>query len=261
MIVRPLRSQNMDFSGRTVRQTLGFTLLEVLISMTILTFLVVILMSMVDSATKLWRQNENRVDSYREARAAANLIAADLASIAPTGNTNFFQIDTTASNVQSLSVPDTNNIFFLTAQPTSTQGESADNTRGNLCAVGYFLAKESGSGNSPRNLYRYFRNSSSTLEKCFPSPGNLIPDALSVSATDQYVEQLARNITSFRVKPFTVTSAGLVAFDQTKHSMPDLLEVEFTALNNETAKQLTDWSDINSISNLPLSNPSPTPAP
>ncbi|MFV0415202.1 MAG: type II secretion system protein, partial [Chthoniobacterales bacterium] len=57
------------FSPRTLSRR-GFTILELLVAITILSVLVVLLLSMLDNTTKLWRTNENRVESYREARAA-----------------------------------------------------------------------------------------------------------------------------------------------------------------------------------------------
>ncbi len=46
--------------------------------MAVIAVLVVLLLTLVDSASKLWRANESRVDAYREARVAINHRLKDL---------------------------------------------------------------------------------------------------------------------------------------------------------------------------------------
>lgn len=230
----------------------AFTLLEMLVSMTVLSLLLLVLLSMVDGSTKLWRQSENSVDSYREARAAVNMLASDLASIAVTTNTNLFQLDTLADDKLPATTqrpPEASHLFFLSAQPSYAQGKDRANNadpKSDLCAVGYFLARDetsSGSGEKTMNLYRYFRSSNDTFRDIIRAGGSLVPDPL-LSNPDIGEELLARNITSFKVRAYKEKEDGtLETFNQTaQNPMPDVLEVEITALNNEVAKRVKDWT-------------------
>ena len=49
----------------TIRNRLpcGFTLLEMLVSIVVLAIVVIAMMALVESATKLWRDNEGRTDA------------------------------------------------------------------------------------------------------------------------------------------------------------------------------------------------------
>ncbi len=248
----------------------AFTLIEIMVSMSILVVLIVILMSMVDGATKLWRHTENRVDSYREARAAINTVAADINSILISTNVNFFSLDRTDNLPSSARKPPAaGNIFFLSAQPKESQNMSAaagsqkSPNASDFCLVGYFLAYDKVSTGSPSpslNLYRYFLSSGETFDSILK--GNLLSDTLSTSPSASAptgAEVLARNVTSFKVEALSLVPAdpadpnspvSLKKFVQDKnYPLPDIIEIEMTALNNESVKRFnseSDWSDTNS---------------
>lgn len=220
----------------------AFTLLELLVSITLLTVLVVMLMSMVDNATKLWRANENRVESYREARAALNLMVTDLRSIYAGTNTNWFQTNASADFA---AVPEDGQIFFITALPASAQDT---NSRSDLCEVGYFLRYGRSSLSTARentlSLYRYFRESNQTFT-------NLVNNAGFFAHSTTNVELLARNIPNFRVSYYTVSSNGIVApwTANPGDPVPSFVELQITAFNNQTAKRLNsqaDWTNTSS---------------
>ena len=61
----------------------AFTLTELLVSMAILSGLIVLLFAVVDGTTKTWNQSEQRVDAFREARAALFVISRDLQTMVP----------------------------------------------------------------------------------------------------------------------------------------------------------------------------------
>jgi prepilin-type N-terminal cleavage/methylation domain-containing protein len=241
-------SNSSDPMSRSDPDKGAFTLIEILVSMTVLAILLVILMSMVDGATKLWRQTENRVDSYREARAAVNMMAADLGSMYGSTNTNFFTIGKVPGVPMVLG---SEGVFFLSAQPLTAQDPSDTNNVSDLCAVGYFLGYGAIdlTGVKSRNLYRYFRSSSSTFKDCLTNnQGQLIPTPLTTASTGDNVELLARNVTSFKPRAYSITSGTLTNFQQAAATpMPDVIELEITAINNDAAQRITDWSDTNSV--------------
>jgi len=226
----------------------AFTILELLVAMAVFSLLIVMLMGMVDSGTKLWRESENRVDSYRESRAAISIIARDLRNTIVSTNTNFFQINSAAFDLLATQEKNTNTagaVFFLSAQPSAAQ-DSVGNTS-DICQVGYFLAFGNTSmipgpsARSSMNLYRYFLSSDATFSRLTNSAQPIFPNSLQPSATDERIELLARNIRSFRItalqadgQPFTATPSA---------PLPPLIEVEMEALNDDSAKRLTGRTD------------------
>lgn len=238
----------------------GFSLLEVLVSISILSLLLVLLLSMVDSATRLWRSNENRVDAYREARAAINTMAKDLGSIRPLPGTDFFFTDADSEP----SVPNSasanhmkGRLFFVSALPLEEQTAGA---KSDLCTVGYFLAYERtglvGGGPKSYNLYRYLLSSNET----FPGlrDGNLSAKIEPDASPTGNAELLAKNIVGFEVKAWTVTPAatagGAATLSQFTKSAatpaPDLVEITLQAISNDAARRLSpttaaDWERQN----------------
>lgn len=253
-----LRSERRGAKSELAVRSSAFTLLELMVSMAVLSLIIVLLLSIVDNATTMWRQSENRVDAYREARAALNVIANDLASIYRSSNTNFFRLDDPSIVIDapppaSLDDP----LFFLTALPTGAQ--DPDSNKSYICAVGYFLGYNSTSlsGNSKEkslNLYRYFKSSDNTYEVLTNSSPSLVTKKLTTGRTGE--EVLAKNVTHFNVKAFTfsetlpLATPELVPFVQSPATpIPDMIEISLGAISNDSAKKLTsltDWTDSNS---------------
>jgi prepilin-type N-terminal cleavage/methylation domain-containing protein len=243
------------------RRTPAFSLLEVLVAMSVLSILLVLLLSVTNNASKLWRANENRVDSYREARAAINIIAHDLDSLYASTNTAFFAItpdgdtDSDLPSVKTGASKDgmDGKLFFLTALPADAQ-ESGKN-KSDLCTVGYFLAYDktslTGKGTPSYNLYRYFRSSDDTFEALKKAGKPFDGITTDTAPTGDTVEVLARNITGFKVEPYTINppadpappakptpSKELTAFRKSATTpLPDVVEITIKAINNDTAKR------------------------
>ena len=215
--------------------------------MAVMAILLVLLLNMVDSGTKLWRVNENRVDSYREARAALGIISRDLQNaLAGTNNTSNFLFNASAfpnlSGVGNL-VSDTNQgaaLFFLSALPAKAQDIASN--KSDVCQVGYFMAfgKSSSASNSPvntMNIYRYILSSDPTFARLTNSPLSPFPSTLTTS--DPKVELLARNVTRFTASAYTFTNNSLVTFSaSTNTPVPDLVEISVSAINQEAGKKL-----------------------
>lgn len=221
----------------------GFTLLEVLVAVAVLALLVVMLMGLVDGATRMWRLNENRVESYREARAALNLISSDLRAFHPSTNRAFFLTNLPGADA---STPNTAQIGFLTAQPQSAQDT---NSRSDLCTAAYFLAYGKPTRFSPVssfNLYRFFKESNETWT-------NLTANSPLVTAADPSnpsVELLARNILDFQVTPLDTNFSRWTY--TTSDPLPTALEIKVVAVNNERTQRLNsraDWENFRTATN------------
>jgi prepilin-type N-terminal cleavage/methylation domain-containing protein len=221
----------------------AFSLLELLVAMVVLSVLIVLMLNMVDNATKLWRQTENSVDAYREARAAIGTMARDF-QFATVG-TNYswikFNLNSGAANTSFGS-----NAFFLTALPSNAQRQDS---RSDICEVGYFLAldRTAASTNRTLNLYRYFRSSDQTYSNLQASTPFT---AVATGATGE--EIVARNIVGLSITPVSTNAVGAwtAGYTPTTNApLPQMVEISLTAINQDLARKLqstADWSDTNS---------------
>lgn len=200
----------------------AFTLLELLVAISVLSILLVILLQIVQSTTNLWRGAENKIDAYREARAALQVVCSDLKNVVPSANPDFFRTNLTNSP----------NIGFLSLKPISAQDTHA--SKSDICSIGYFLAynnKSPVAGNAGRqsyNLYRCFVESNDTFERL----KNNAPEVLNLDPAR--FEILARNVIYFKVTCFTTNGSGFKKWiPSTENSTPNLVEIKITSINNE----------------------------
>lgn len=235
----------------------AFTVLELLVAMTLMAMLLVLLLNMVDGGVRLWRVNESRADACREARAALGIMTRDLQNaLASPHSDNQFLLNATAwTNLGSIEnlVSDSNQgaaLFFLAALPTKTQDSSSN--KSDVCQVGYFMAygKSSCASNTPvntMNIYRFILSSDPTFCR-LANPSPLFPADLSTS--DQTVELLARNVTRFNARAYTVTNDSLAGFTASPATpLPDLVEISISAINQESGQKLghtlSGWTATN----------------
>lgn len=235
----------------------GFTLLELLVAMALLAILVVLLLGIVDNGAKLWRTSENRVDSYREARAALGVMSRDLQGVVAGTNTNYFRLNDTSYTPSGATMgTNASSLFFLTALPKTAQWSSSSNVnKSDICQVGYFVGygQTAVSSNAPvrtLNLYRIFLGS----DDAYARLGNTNQPAFPTDAalTDPRVDLLARNIVSFQVNAYQTNTAAtsLTNFVPTPGlPLPAIVEVSIVTINQDTGKKLNTsaaaWSDTN----------------
>ncbi len=273
----------------------AFTLVELLVSMAILSGLIVLLFSVVDSTTQVWNKSEQRVDAFREARAALFVIARDLQTMVPAPDVSpfdgaadfkFFFVnpsrtgttDVTFSGVANDTYGD--RLFFLTAQSATAQTSGA---KSDVCSVGYYLdytAPASAVSGTPSTfkLYRYFAESDRTFSGPSGTTGlkayAATPPTTTVlmqanSTTD---EVLARNVVDFRVVAYDKDMKSLSPWDA--KATPYAVDLSITAYNYSVANRLTTeaaWQNNTTTAGakqtfatrvyLARSGPTPTPTP
>jgi prepilin-type N-terminal cleavage/methylation domain-containing protein len=239
---RSARSGPLSKTATRKRFSLAFTLIEMLVSMVVLAVLVIAMMALVESATRLWRANEGRTDACREARAALVIMARDLRNAVAGTNVDFMKF-----NLQS-GAAGTNygsNVFFLASLPPSAQDT---NSKSDVCEVGYFLAldRTPASTNRTLNLYRYFRNSNHTFSNL--SIPSLFTN-ITTGATGE--ELLARNVVGMRITPVSATAGDWIPFAPSVDApLPKVVEITLLAIGQDAAKKLEDlagWTDTNSL--------------
>ena len=88
------------------------------------------------------------------------------------------------------------------------------------------------------NIYRYILSSDPTFARLTNSSSQpLFPSDLSTS--DPKVELLARNVTRFTARAYSLTNSSLNAFSASASTpLPDLVEVSISAINQDAAKKL-----------------------
>ncbi len=232
------------------KKSSAFSLLELLVAVSVLSILLVILLNIVQGATNLWRTSENKVEAYREARAALQVMSSDLRNALASTNTAFFR-----TNISDY--PSATNLAFLTTLPISSQNPAS---LSDVCTVGYFLAYDNKSpvagatGRQSYNLYRYFVESNETFAKLTDPSG---PTGVLDLDSDFPPEILARNVVSFNAT-YSVTNAS-GGFDPWTQSvttpMPNIVEITITAVNNERTMRFSarsassEWDEFSQPDN------------
>jgi hypothetical protein len=244
----------------------AFSLLELLVSMTILSTLMLMLFGFFDQATRAWQNSEKKVDAFREARAALFFLKRDLEGLWMDETIPLFHFDDPAllgnliRPAPTLDTPAEHGdaLFFLSAQ----SAEAQDSAKGKsvFCAVGYYPVFDRDPQalsiqRSSYRLLRYFKSSDETWQSgakgCLPfliSVAAGSPDYLSLFvppiATTTGDEVIARNVINFKVRPLDAdyvelakAGTGLIL------EKPAFFEISLTALNLETAQNLATQSD------------------
>jgi prepilin-type N-terminal cleavage/methylation domain-containing protein len=214
------------------RRPRAFTLIEMLVSMMVLAVLGVAMVSLVESAVDLWRDNEVRTDACREARAALTVMTRDLRNAVTGTNVNFMKF-----NLQS-GAAGTNygsNVFFLTSLPPSAQ---EGGSKSDVCEVGFFLAfdRTAASSNRTLNLYRYFRSSNQTFSNMLS--GSLFTN-VTIGAAGE--ELLARNLVGMKITPVSSSGGGWVPFVPTPSTpLPAIIEITLVTIGHDAAQKVED---------------------
>ncbi len=236
----------------------GFTLTELLVSTAILSGLVLVMFNVVDNASRAWRGTEQRVDAFREARAALFIIARDLAAAINLnkrdprlpafvlGNENQ-PIDANVAKLSGSPPPLQNGhrIFFFAAMPEDAQEAGAN--KSDICSVGYYMdfvrpktAEMQAAGQQGSYvLRRYFRSSDPTFTTITSGTTPLFQGSISD-------DLLARNVIDFYVLPLRADGTTVSLWPT--NEMPAYVEVSLTAFNYATANQFdrSDWKNRNS---------------
>jgi type II secretory pathway pseudopilin PulG len=131
----------------------AFTLTELLISVGITSLIVVMLGQMFSSATALWRTSGQRIDSFRDGRAALQLMAADLSRANIRGDVNMLTLKPPGGDYATEADA---------VSPIKNTGKS------DLCVVEYYLSWSDAT--KTYSLMRRFKNSDTTIDYLKTSP-------------------------------------------------------------------------------------------
>jgi|GEM_PF-1788807 len=122
----------------------AFTLVEMMVALAVTGVLTVMMLQMFSDSSTIWKTEDDRLDTFREARAALQIMARDFTSAMPLPNATAVGItenfpalalrDLQKRSVAGLSKEYYTSAYMLTATPNGGLGD--------LCAVGYRLEWE-----------------------------------------------------------------------------------------------------------------------
>lgn len=135
---------------RRHRPILAFTLVELLVSITITLVIVVVLFQVFAATARQWQTSDQRIDTFRDARAILQIMARDLSRADINGNASMLMLAdyfTVAPDPQFAK-----EAYAITPIPNA--GKSS------LCAVGYYCAYDGAT--HAYSLRRLYKNSNVT---------------------------------------------------------------------------------------------------
>lgn len=207
----------------------GFSLIEVLVSMTLSLMVILTVLAATGMTTRGYQGATRRIDTMVEARGALRILADDVSTILGV-EANEFDWDNSDENFHE--------IWFKTLKPIDAQDQ--DEAVGDVCYVHYFTAVTPDSpveGSAiTRKLYRRFLDSSEVLESI---RSQTLPEP---DADPEQAEVVAFNVMGFQVSPRSRNSSS--GDDGTREDLQQL-GIELFVLDNETSARFqtsADWS-------------------
>jgi prepilin-type N-terminal cleavage/methylation domain-containing protein len=237
----------------------GFTLAELLIAMAISVAIVAMLGAMFGSLANTASRANQRTDSFRDARAALQMIERDLNGLLHVPSSAYLLLtdQTYGSDPGS---PKGHQIFALCSIKNKPFGSAAP---GDVCAVGYYSSWDT----NHYTLRRYFRDSAATFG-VFTSigAGNYVspivlykPGQMTTTApivnVDEVLADYAWNIQTTAYKPDgTIDSTFPMEVGSPGVTKPAAIEISFTAMSSSAARVVmsipsiaaSDWTDPSS---------------
>lgn len=234
--------------NRREKAVAAFTLVELLVAAAITVVIVVFLGALLASLMNTSSRSNNRIDAFRDARAALQMMQRDLSGLVKAQPAAYFQIDT------DLSGPDIRQIYGLVSAKNQPVGIPATAV-GDLCAVRYYCAWDSTA--RAYSLHRYFRNSDLTI-KTFQ--GNISGATLKYTDTgslyypaDGTDEAIAAYVWGMRVTAFdglgavmdkvadsknhdTTRAPYMCDPDGSTKALPAAVEISFNAMSPVAAR-------------------------
>ena len=235
-----------------LRARAAFTIVELLVASAITVLIVVLLGTMFGSLTTTSNRANQRIDAFRDARAALQMIERDMANLVHAVPTAYFALDKrwqdTANDPYSDSANGNANrqVYGLIALKNSGPGD--------LCAVGYYCRWDTTTHSY--SLYRYFTDSTATFNTLqtnglgvYAPASKLFTPAVTDAVLAAYVWNL--QILAYKADGTVDTTYPLVINPAAPAvTVPAAIEISFTAMSPEAARTImgvstdpADWMD------------------
>lgn len=222
------------------RRRRGFTLVEVLTSMTIGSMVLLAAVAVLRSTGDGYERIGGGVAAEREARALLGQITDDLSTARYHKDMRIEK----GSETWPLS-----RIGFLSLQPEAAQLE--ENRIGDLCAVRYYIKDESIGGKTVRCLMRGFTESAETFSKV---KNDQVESLFTSSGSGEADEAIAFGVVSFDAVPKVRDATGrLTEWKSGSGEPPDVISLRLVVARKELMAKLSDpaaWSGKGSLASL-----------
>ncbi len=209
-----------------IRRDAAFTLVELLVASAITILMVAFLGQVLISTTNVWRLADERVDAFRDARAAIQLMTNDLGRANINGDAQMLTLGGYAPND-----PYASEAYAVTAMKNPGKSD--------LCAVGYYLEWD---GTSKTYSLRRFQKDGDTaatsLAKTTPDFGTLY-DRTTKGTTP---ETLASYVWDFELRPGV--GANAVALGTLPSTKWQWIEIRFKAMSVKAGRKLQSIGGI-----------------
>jgi type II secretory pathway pseudopilin PulG len=242
---------------------LGFTIVELLVAAAITVVIVVLLGTMFGSLMKTSMRSNQRIDAFRDARAALQMMKRDLANLVRAQPSAYFAMTDVYTDPNTSAVKN-RQVYALCALKNQPAGVAA-NATGDLCAVGYYCSWDT----DRYTLRRHFRDSAATFGAFqangpgiyFGPTGLYTPGALDdLLATNVWNLQ----ITAYKADGTIVAPNYPLVIDPATPTviLPAAIEISFNAMSSEAARTIRsvapspeDWMDTTTSNNQRLVAP------
>jgi type II secretory pathway pseudopilin PulG len=222
----------------------AFTLLEVLIAVTITILVVVMLANVFCSLTATSARANQRIDAFRDARAALKMIERDMTNLVRAVPTAHFALADRYSDPNTATVKN-RQLYGLTA---------IKNGLGDLCAVGYYCRWDS--AKQAYSLRRYFKDSTTTLTTLKSNGAGIYAPVSKLFVPGASDETIAAYIWNLQITAYktdgTVDNTYPLIINPSNPSavLPAAIEVSFDAISPQAAQAMSsvsstpnDWMD------------------
>ena len=256
----------------------AFTLVELLVAMAVGTILLIFLFQLFNASVRAWRQGEDQAETYREARAALQLMVRDLGQTVAPLTGSVYASPTPTPGVPLSVVAPTLVLDYYDGKPSNGDEINEEvyclttipnDGASSLCAVGYLCQWGANGHSKAYSLMRQYMGSGSATVPGLFERFKLHSGSARLSFLDVYdrtgtpkpsMTEVASYIWDLQVRtpatlqdPSATPSYHKEATYSTGYAnaLPAYLEVRFKALSESAARQLegnatidrTTWND------------------
>jgi len=257
-----------------VKRSNAFTLLEVMVAVSVTLVLVILMLRIFTEGSTAWQRNDEKLDTFREARAALQTMARDFSALSPLPRAE--PTTTPAPGPGQPSQPNPLSDFPLLYIDHYPETEDVDKVnqeiygliptrnkgRSSLCAVGYYcvwdvnkhafiLRRQCTESNTTFNALKAVlstirpMNTTQAVETLFAR--GLDPDVQSIDDLATYIWDFQVKIADKPADPVTGTGAQPWPDTQKAFSreLPLWVEIRFKALGSNAARKIENQALLN----------------
>jgi len=212
----------------------GFTLLEMLVAITILSIISLILASILGYTSGIWQQGESTNQNRQRARIVLDRIGQELRAAAlPLNRTNSTSLEFVI-NPSSIGSNYLNHDAIFWQAPIAT-----DTSQGDLAEVGYFVRYV----NNQPNLCRFFVNPTANnyIENNPTSwlSASILDSVAPATQASQYQGLFLENVLGLWIQAFNQDGTAFVGDSRVTGTLPAWVDLSLVLIDSEHAKRLT----------------------